>query len=77
MYSVMNYWRNTLPSKMSVNAFPGNGFVLNNGRIVERRCSLCGLFRGYVTREIGSGCTRGLNLVAVRHTTVQMTRLPL
>jgi hypothetical protein len=31
----------------------------------------CGPSRGCITR------TRGLNLVAVRHTTVQMTRLPL
>jgi hypothetical protein len=34
MYSVMDFWRNTLLSNVSVNAFPGNGFVLNNGRIV-------------------------------------------
>jgi hypothetical protein len=34
IYSVMNCWRNTLLSNGSVNAFPGNGYVLNNRRIV-------------------------------------------
>jgi hypothetical protein len=33
MYSVMDFWRNTLLSNVSVNALPGNGYVLNNGRI--------------------------------------------
>jgi hypothetical protein len=34
MYSVMDCWRNTLLSNGSVNAFLGNGYVLNNRRIV-------------------------------------------
>jgi hypothetical protein len=30
MYSVMDFWRNTLLGNVSVNAFPGNGYVLNS-----------------------------------------------
>jgi hypothetical protein len=38
----------------SVNALHGNGCVLNNRRIVEARGFLCGLFRGYITRNQSS-----------------------